>query len=82
MELAFATATSSNNKIMFCIKPSSSDVSQVSTAATAPVDEEMKDEEGLQGSSNRHKKEKRDKVKAIPRKAIKNLINNELEKQS
>lgn len=81
MELAFAIATSSNNKLIFCIKPSSSDVSQVSTAATAPADEEMKDE-GMQGSSKGHKKGKRDKAKGIPRKALKNLINNELEKQS
>ena len=43
--------------------------------------EEMKDE-GMQGSSKGHKKGKRDKVKGIPRKALKNLINNELEKQS
>ena len=56
-------------------------MSKVSTAATAPADEEMKDE-GMQGSSKGHKKGKRDKVKGIPRKALKNLINNELEKQS
>ena len=62
--MAYATATSSNNKIMFCIKPSSSDVSQVSTAATAPADEEMKDE-GMLGSSKGDK-------------ALKKLINNEL----
>ena len=79
MKLAFAT--SSNNKIIFCIKPSSSDVSKVSTAATAPADEEMKDE-GMQGSSSGNKKVKCDKVRRVPRKALKNLINNELEKQS
>ena len=64
MELAFGIATSSNNKIMFCIKPSSSDVSQVSTAAIAHADEEMKNE-GMLGSSKGDK-------------ALKKLINNEL----
>ena len=89
LELAFAIATSCSNKLIFSIKPASSSLgftqSMVSTsAATATqatgADEEMKDE-GQQATG--HKKGRGgDKVKGIPRKALKNLINNELEKQS
>jgi hypothetical protein len=57
LELAFAIATSTTNKLIFCIKPASSSVSQVSTAATVPADEEMKDE-GRQESAKGHKKGK------------------------
>lgn len=81
LELAFAIATSNTSKLMFTIKPESSTASQVSTSATVATDEEMKDE-GQQTASTGQKKGKKEKVKGIPRKALKNLINNELEKQS
>ena len=42
-------------------------------------DEEMKDE--AQPATG-HSKGKKEKIKGIPRKALKNLINNELEKQA
>ena len=89
LELAFAIATSTTSKLIFSIKPASPASSlgfaqsQVSTSATVQAtvaDEEMRDE-GQQATG--HKKGRGgDKVKGIPRKALKNLINNELEKQS
>ena len=90
LELAFAIATSTTSKLIFSIKPASPPASslgfaqsQVSTSATVQAtvaDEEMRDE-GQQATG--HKKGRGgDKVKGIPRKALKNLINNELEKQS
>ena len=78
LELAFAIATSSTMKLIFSIKPAGVSASQVSTSATVPADEEMKEESQQIG----HKKGRKDHVKGIPRKALKNLINNELEKQS
>lgn len=75
LELAFAIATSSTMKLIFTIKPDKVRQSQVSTAASVAVDEEMKDE-GQQAATSGHKKCK--KEKGIPRKALKNLINNEL----
>lgn len=83
LELAFAIATSSTSKLIFTIKPSNIAQSQVSTAATVPADDEEMKDDGCQASFNSQKKgSKKDKVKGIPRKALKNLINNELEKQS
>lgn len=48
------------------------------TEAVVNDDEEMK--EDCESASKGQKKGKKDKVKGIPRKALKNLINNELEK--
>lgn len=70
LKLAFAIAMSSTKKLTFSIKP----------VASSDGDEEMKQEE--QESATGKRKCKKEKVKGIPRKALKNLINNELEKQA
>ena len=79
LELAFAIGLSTSNKLIFSIKPSNLEQSsQASTEATVPVEEESKEEvkEAVK------QKGKKGKAKGLPRKALKNLINNELDKQS
>lgn len=77
LKLAFALAMSDSKKITFSVKPVNSPVSKEIHSAE---DEEMKQEEAEPATGR--KKCKKDKVKGIPRKALKNLINNELEKQA
>jgi hypothetical protein len=81
VQLAFTLARSSNGKVIFSIKSSAAasapEISAFATTATTmDVDEEMK----LPAAGVKGKKPK--KEKGIPRKAIKNLINNELNKQA
>ena len=77
LELAFAIALSNSSKLTFSIKPTQVASSEVSAfAAAANADEEMKEE-----SATGHKKKEK-KEKGLPRKALKNLINNELNKQA
>lgn len=70
LELAFAIATSNDSKLMFTCK---------APAASAPVPENVQMID-TGASSIGSKKQKKDK--GPNRKALKNLINNELEKQS
>ena len=89
VQLAFTLARSSNGKVLFTIKSSDAasapEISAFANTATTTattintmeVDEEMKEPAA---AAKGHKKPK--KEKGIPRKAIKNLINNELNKQA
>ena len=73
LELAFAIAQSGNMKLTFSIKhPDCASAPHVEKS-----DEEMKEE-----PAKGHKKAKKEKAKGIPRKALKNLINDELNKQA
>lgn len=74
LDLAFAIAMSDGKKISFSIKPTSAPVA--SSVEPKMEDEEMKEEQ----PDKSHKKG--GKGKGMPRKALKNLINNELEKQA
>ena len=77
LELAYAIALSNTSKLTFSIKPPQVANAEVSSfAAAANADEEMK-EEPATGHKKKEKKEK-----GLPRKALKNLINNELNKQA
>lgn len=83
VQLAFTLARSSNGKVIFNIKSSAAapEISAFASTATTMnnvADEEMK--EPVAAGAKGHKKPK--KEKGIPRKAIKNLINNELQKQA
>merc|ERR1712061_792286 len=82
VQLAFTLARSSNGKVIFAIKSSAAasapEISAFATTATTmDVDEEMK----LPATGAKGVKKPK-KEKGIPRKAIKNLINNELNKQA
>jgi hypothetical protein len=81
VQLAFTLARSSNGKVIFTIKASAAapEISAFASTATTMnnMDEEMKEPAVV---AKGHKKPK--KEKGIPRKAIKNLINNELNKQA
>ena len=84
VQLAFTLARSSNGKVIFTIKSTKAVASApeisafATTATTMEVDEEVQPAAAALG----HKNKKPKKEKGIPRKAIKNLINNELNKQA
>lgn len=77
LKLAFAIAMSDTKKLTLAIKPVDQVASVPKESTVSDNDEEMKQE-----PATGQKKCKKDKVKGIPRKALKNLINNELEKQA
>lgn len=83
MALALAIAVSKDNRITFTIKPEAAQVApaevpEVSAFAGATEDEEMVEEP----TSRKGKKAGKGRAKGMPRKALKNLINAELEKQA
>ena len=89
LQLAVAIAMSDKGKLTFTIKPSvqapvpapiSAPVSSMASAACGNDDDSMQDESTLAGPKKGNKKNAAGK--GIPRKALKNLINNELEKQA
>ena len=84
VELAFTLARSSNGKVIFSIKSSAAasapEISAFATTATTATTMEVDEEVQPAAAAKGHKKPK--KEKGIPRKAIKNLINNELNKQA
>ncbi len=84
LEMAYAIAQSGSMKLMFLIKhPDASAPADIDMADAnkSSGDEEMKEEPSAK-KPKREKKEKVKKEKGLPRKALKNLINSELDKQA
>ena len=87
VQLAFTLARSSNGKVIFTIKStkavaSAPEISAFATTATTATTMEVDEEVQPAAAATGHKNKKPKKEKGIPRKAIKNLINNELNKQA